>query len=85
MYCSPLLTLYLPFPSSKIPPQSPLFLEPAAFFEVNTIGLVAVPIAFNLAPLVTIKAVEATLLLIKVPAGIVNVALFLTKIVPLNS
>ena len=54
---TPPLRLKPALPKSMIPPQSPAALCPADFPEVNTIGSEAVPMAFNLAPLVMIKAV----------------------------
>ncbi|MNQ83511.1 hypothetical protein D3C85_985940 [compost metagenome] len=48
-------TLVLPFPRSTIPPQSPGVRLLAAWLLVNTIGLVTVPFAISLAPLVTTR------------------------------
>ena len=81
MLFTPLLALNPALPKMIIPPQSPGCLPCATVFpEVNTIGLAAVPIAFNLEPLVIIKAVPLTeeSPLITTPGWIVKVALFLT-------
>ena len=67
-----------PLPKRIIPPQSPLFLEPAALSEVNTIGLVAVPTALIFAPLVIISAEPLVSPLTITPGSIVKMALFFT-------
>ena len=80
MLLTPLLMLKAPLPNNIIPPQSPLVLAPTALSEVNTIGLVAVPSAINLEPLVMINAAPATVASPRTttPGSIVKVALFFT-------
>ena len=73
-------------PRIIIPPQSPAFLSIVSLLEVKTIGLILVPLAISLDPLVMISVPQdSSSPRIIVPGSIVSVALLVKYTFILNT